>query len=159
MVKGVKVVKNRFYASDIERASLYADNLARLKKLHHSRCLFNREDNWLPKLRFVFDDTGVLHGDFTANQAHQGYDDKLHGGVLAAIIDASMAQCLMGHGIAGYTADLSVKYRKPVFIGREVTLTTKIHSVNVGVLYTLHCEMNQDGKSVVTGVGRFYQFA
>lgn len=153
------VGKKHFYVSGVGRASLYTDNLLRLKKRHHSRCLFNRETDWLPKLRFVFDDTGVLYGGFTADEGHQGYDDKVHGGVLSAIIDASMAQCLMGHDVAGYTADLSVKYRKPVFIGSEVNLITKIITVNAGVLYTLDCEMNQNGKSVVTGVGRFYQFA
>jgi acyl-coenzyme A thioesterase PaaI-like protein len=40
----------------------------------------------------------------------------VHGGVLAAIIDSSMAQCLMGHEVVAYTAELSIKYRKPVLI-------------------------------------------
>jgi acyl-CoA thioesterase FadM len=68
-----------------------------------------------------------------------------------------MAQCLMGHGIAAYTTDLSVKYRKPVLIDTPVTLTTKIECVKCNVLYSIKCEMVQKYNIVVQGTGRFYK--
>ncbi|MBN1575212.1 MAG: PaaI family thioesterase [Chitinispirillaceae bacterium] len=137
----------------------YENNLARLKQKHHSRCLFNRESSWIPDILVSFDDKGVLHGEFIFTEEHQGYEDRVHGGLIAGIIDASMAQCLMGHGAVGYTADLTVKYRHPMIIRNAATFVTRIISVNIGILYTLECEIVQSRKLVAEATGRFYKFA
>ena len=135
----------------------YEENLRRLRTVHHSRCLFNRHPSILPGLRFEFDDAGALRGEFICEGCQQGYDEMAHGGVLAAIVDASMAQCLMGHGIVGYTADLSVKYRKPVMIHTMTTFETSITAVNYGLLYQMKCTMAQDHGCVVEATGRFFK--
>lgn len=133
----------------------YQENLSSLKKNYHSQCIFSRRLASVPDIRFSFDERGRLHGDFTGTEQHQGYNGRLHGGVLAACIDASMAQCLMGHGITGYTADLKIKYREPVAVGRPTTMTTRITGINVGILYSLKCEMFQRKRVVVEATGRF----
>jgi len=135
----------------------YEQNLKRLRDVHHSQCLFNRQPPFAHGLHFWFDDSGILHGKFNCNENHQGYDEMVHGGVIASIVDASMAQCLMGHGIVGFTTDLSVKYRKPVMINTHTILTTKIEQVNCEVLYSMKCEMYQNRILVVEGTGRFYK--
>jgi len=129
-------------------------NRRRLRDIYHSGCLFNCHIPWL---NFHFDDSGILHGVFTCNESGQGYDNMVHGGVIAAIIDASMAQCLMGHGIVGYTTDLSIKYRKPVLIDTKTELKTSIEEVNIGVLYSMKCEILQSRKLVAHATGRFYK--
>jgi acyl-coenzyme A thioesterase PaaI-like protein len=88
---------------------------------------------------------------------HQGYDGMAHGGILSAIIDASMAQCLMGHGVVGYTTDLSIKYRKPVLIDKPVALTTSITDIGIGCLYCLKSEIIQGRNLVAQATGRFYK--
>lgn len=137
----------------------YERNLARLKRLHHSNCLFGREAPCIPDIAVSFDDKGILRGTFTGTEQHQGYDDRMHGGLIAAIIDASMAQCLMGNGVAGYTADLKIKYRQPLLIGTPATLATRIVGVNVGILYSMSCEIVQYRKPAVEATARFYKFA
>jgi acyl-coenzyme A thioesterase PaaI-like protein len=133
-------------------------NLSRLKSLHHSQCLFNRRNQSIVRgLRFSFDDAGTLHGKFTCNRLHQGYDGMVHGGVIAAIIDSSMAQCLMGHGVAGYTADLSIKYRKPMLLHKPALLETRIMTVKVGRLFTMRCEIVQENRVTVEAEGRFFK--
>ncbi len=140
----------------VRKRSYYELNLNKLKRKFHSQCLFNRQQSLIPDLHFRFDDSGALHGQFSCGELFQGYDGMVHGGIVAAVIDASMAQCLMGHGIAGVTIELSVKYRKPVLIGKKTDVTTRIDSVNCGVLYTLKCEILQNHHLVVQGTGRFY---
>ncbi len=135
----------------------YEKKLAELKTLHHSQCIFNRQPLLVPALRFWFDDNGVFHGTFTCNQNQQGYDNMVHGGIIASIIDASMAQCLMGHGVVAYTTDLAIRYRKPVFIGKTATLKTLIKAVNVGVLHTLQCEITQERHLAVSATGKFFK--
>jgi hypothetical protein len=134
----------------------YELNLQKLKALHHSRCLFNLHPP-VPDLLFWFNDQGLLLGEFICNGYHQGFDDMVHGGVISAIVDASMTQCLMGHGIVGYTADFSIKYRKPVMICRKATLETSVVAITRGLLYTMQCEIVQDRKLVVQATGRFFK--
>lgn len=132
-------------------------NLNQLKALHHSQCIFNRQPPLVPGLQFRFDDAGALHGEFTCDESYQGYEKMVHGGVLAAIIDASMAQCLMGHKVVAYTAELSIKYRKPVLIQRPSALKTSIVGISVGLLYTLRSEIRQKSNLVVEATGKFFK--
>jgi acyl-coenzyme A thioesterase PaaI-like protein len=141
----------------VSKSAFYEENLERLRDIHHSQCMFNRKPSIIPGLRFWFADSGVLQGQFTCSEFQQGYDTMVHGGVIAAIIDSSMAQCLMGHGIVGYTVDLAVKYRKPVMINQLATLTTEITDVNCNVLYSMKCRIVQKHNLLVHAIGKFYK--
>lgn len=138
-------------------AMKYEHSLAELKAKNHSQCLFNRHPSIVPGLKFWFDDAGTFHGSFRCNTYHQGYDKMVHGGIIAAIVDASMAQCLMGHGVVGYTTNLSIKYRKPVKIDTLTELETSIVAFNCGVLYSIRCRINQKNICVVNADGRFFK--
>ncbi len=68
---------------------------------------------------------------FTGRPEHQGYPDRMHGGVSAGILDETM-----GRGINyqegeqpvtwGVTAELHIRYRKPVPLGVELTARGRI---------------------------------
>ena len=135
---------------------IFQKRLEQIKALRHSNSIFNTRPP-IPDLEFMFDKHGVLSGKFTGNNEHQGYDTMVHGGLLAAVVDASMTQCLMGHGITAYTTDLSLKYRKPVKINKTAFLETRIEKVNAGRLYTLSCSIFQDKIESVNASGRFYR--
>ena len=141
-----------------QRRDEYERTLSRMKQEHHTDCLFNRPTSVIPDLPVRFDETGALHGDFTATELQQGYTGRMHGGVVAALADASMAQCLMGHGICGYTTHLSVKYRKPVMLHTPTKLIARITGTALGgSLYEMKCEFYQHRMLVAGASGRFYR--
>jgi acyl-coenzyme A thioesterase PaaI-like protein len=111
----------------------------------------------VPKLSLRFDGEGAIEGVFACDERQQGYDDMVHGGVIAAVIDASMAQCLMGRGIAGVTTKLSITYRKPVAIKRDARIRAWVTGVNAGVLYGVQCEITQGASRAVHAEGTFYK--
>lgn len=150
-------LKNVQNNKNSQNETCFEKNLKQLKEQHHSSCMFNNPKPLVPDLNFTFHNSGKLSGRFTCDNRHQGYDNMVHGGVIAAIIDASMAQCLMGHGVVGYTTDLSIKYRKPVIIGLESQLETIIETINIGSLFTMKCEITQNKKRVVHAKGRFFK--
>lgn len=127
-----------------------------LQQRHHGRCVF-QHNPLVPGLRFWFDGQGVLQGSFWGTAAQQGYEGMVHGGIVAAVIDASMAQCLMGHGVVGYTTELSVKYRQKVVLDEPVTLRTAIERVSAQRLYRLRTELQQRARRVVQAQGVFYK--
>lgn len=106
---------------------------------------------------FKFTRDGSLAAVFICGKQLQGYDGLVHGGVIAAIIDASMAQCLMGHGKIGYTTDLAIRYRKPLSIGKRAELKTVITGQAAGgLLVSLKTEIEQGRAVAIQATGRFY---
>lgn len=133
----------------------YENNLKRLQNAHHSQCIFLHNPP-VDNLLFSFSENGALTGRFICSTEHQGYDGIVHGGIIAAIIDASMVQCCMGQGIVAYTTDLSIRYRNSVRINTLTSLETRIVDKARDVLFSLVCCINQNGQLMVEAKGRFF---
>ncbi len=128
-----------------------------LLEKHHQNCLFKNILKEVNGLSFSFDDKGTLKGRFYCHEKYQGYDDRIHGGIMATIIDESMVHCLMGHEIIGVTTELSIKYRMPIYIHRYVDIITVISDTFLdGALYQLRTEVFQNKKKSITAVGKFF---
>ena len=81
----------------------------------HSRCVICGDLNprsW----QVVFEKTkdGAVNATFAAHPEFQGYDNQLHGGIMASLLDAAMTHCLFHNGIAAVTGDLRVRFLHPV---------------------------------------------
>ena len=97
-------------------------------------------------LGFVFsaDAEEVTHATWQPTPAFQSYDGRIHGGILATLMDASMVHALFARGIAGVTAEMTVRYHAPVVLGAEVSVATRLESQTHG-LYRLYAEVHQNG--------------
>jgi len=81
----------------------------------HGECLLcGEKDPWALGLDFVPDETGGIRTPFKAHPGLQGYNGIVHGGVIAALLDAAMTHCLFHQGIAAVTGDLHVRFVHPV---------------------------------------------
>lgn len=86
----------------------------------------------------------------------QGYDDILHGGVIAALLDAGMTHCLFHRGIQAVTGDLHVRFLHPV--GCEVFLEVQAQvQSSYPPLYKLRSELTVDGRILAWADGKFVQ--
>jgi acyl-coenzyme A thioesterase PaaI-like protein len=139
-------------------ADAYASALAEMKRSYHGRCLFNC-DLPVADMKMTFADNGDLHGSFRCDERYGGYDGMVHGGIVAAIVDAAMTQCLMGHGIAGYTGELSVRYRKPVLLNKETRIAARVVNDRFEKLYTMQTAVLQDEKTCVTASAKFLKIS
>ncbi len=68
---------------------------------------------------------GSVCAEFIGTSHHQGYPSLLHGGVVAALLDSAMTRVLLNRGIPAFTAELTVRYRKPTPCYRPLTLTAR----------------------------------
>jgi acyl-coenzyme A thioesterase PaaI-like protein len=141
----------------VRGSNWYEQNLLRLKQQYHSRCLFNKR-LLIDNLSFRFRDDGKIIGSFSGGNNHEGYDGIAHGGIIAAIIDASMAQCLMGHGITGYTGELTVRYRGPVRLNTATSIITGLVDGRYNKLYSMESTVMQDDKTCATAKATFFKF-
>lgn len=77
-----------------------------------------------PMLSSGVDERGRPGGRVTVGRAFEGYPGLVHGGVLATVLDAVLAQtAALATGRAGVTAELVVRYRRPVPVGVPLRLT------------------------------------
>ena len=76
-------------------------------------------------LRATFQSNGDLmcsFGSVLLGETFQGWGQIVHGGILAALLDEACIYAVMSLGQQAVTAELQVRYRKPVPCGQVVTL-------------------------------------
>jgi uncharacterized protein (TIGR00369 family) len=78
--------------------------------------------------RFFELEDGELAGVFTPRASHQGYPGRLHGGIAATLLDETIGRAISiaDPGAWGVTVELSLRYRKPVPVDREVHAVARI---------------------------------
>ena len=103
---------------------------------------------------FQKDATGAVEGNFPCDEDFTGYSGFLHGGVVSALLDGAMTNCLLARGIPGVTADLQVRFLRPVLIGKPVTVRGWLDRSR-GPVHILGAELRQDGEILATAVGKF----
>ncbi|SMO38203.1 PaaI family thioesterase [Gracilimonas mengyeensis] len=142
-------------ASTLSPANELQEELSRLKKEYHRNCMFAKYPP-VKTLDFSFNDDGALTGKATFGKEHQSYDHRVHGGLIAAIVDAGMTQCLMGHSIIAYTVDLAVRYYEPVVLHRETQFEIKLTDCKRDRIFWLDCIITQDGITKAKATSRFF---
>jgi len=105
-------------------------------------------------LTFESDGSGSVITEFLAGLELQGYSGFLHGGVISALLDAAMTHCLFHHGIRAMTADLNIRYRKPVACGELLVLKARI-SFSRPPLFRMEADLLCAGKLMAEGRAKF----
>lgn len=100
---------------------------------------------------------------FTGTSQHQGYPERMHGGVITGILDETIGRAINAGAaegeptVWGVAAELSVRFAKPVPLGVELTARGRILSVRrrlfegTGELYL------PDGTAAVTAKGMYVE--
>jgi uncharacterized protein (TIGR00369 family) len=78
--------------------------------------------------RFFELESGELAAVFAPREEHQGYPGRLHGGIASTILDEAIGRAvnLTDPAAWGVTIELTVRYRKPVPLDREVVARARI---------------------------------
>ena len=129
--------------------------MAAIKHRRHGACVACGEKNPAGlRLRFVRRPDGSVRAGTFCRGELTGYDGLLHGGVAALMLDSAMVHCLFGHGVTAYTAELKLKYRAPVRIGRAAELKAWLEKDH-DPLYLTRGELLQDGEVKVSAEAKF----
>jgi acyl-coenzyme A thioesterase PaaI-like protein len=107
-------------------------------------------------LEFAVHDDGSVTAAFLGHPALEGFEGFLHGGMIASLLDGAMTNCLFAHGHVAMTAELKVRYRKPVVIGEEMLLRAWI-TRSQPPLHLLEAELKQDGCTKAIASAKFME--
>ena len=105
-------------------------------------------------LVFEQDRHGAVHAEFRGDDSFQGHEGILHGGILSALLDTAMAQCLLHQNIKALTGELNVRYLQPVPSSSKLHIKAWIES-SLPPLYHLRSYIKVDGTLFCKGRGRF----
>ena len=99
---------------------------------------------------------GSVQGEFASDGVYEGYVGRLHGGMIAALLDGAMTQCLFAHGCQALTAELTVRYRHPVATTERLTVRAWLADSRTP-LHILRAELRQGDQVKATALGKFME--
>ena len=132
------------------------ERLDAFRAAEHPRCFLCSPENPSGlKLRFRVQPDGSVAAFFPCREVFQSYPSTLHGGIVAALLDAAMANALFSIGVVAVTAELDVRYRAPVVLERGAVVRGLVEKTTAHPLYTARAEVEQDRKVVARASARF----
>lgn len=125
--------------------------------VRYKRCFVCGEENVCGlKAKFLWDGREV-QTTVTASPNHEGYTGIYHGGIVASLLDEVMVKAILATGVISVTAEMTVRFKKPVKIGETITYTGRIVE-SKGRLYTTEAEaVDSKGETVATATGRYLE--
>jgi acyl-coenzyme A thioesterase PaaI-like protein len=106
-------------------------------------------------LHFYTDDEGRCVARFQPRQEHQGFPGQLHGGIISTLLDETMGRVLQPMDVWAMTGTLEIKYRKPVPLDKELTVTGELVR-NRNRVYEARGDIRlPDGTPLVEGKGMY----
>jgi acyl-coenzyme A thioesterase PaaI-like protein len=101
-------------------------------------------------------DARRIEATFDCSEIFEGYVGLVHGGIVSAVLDGAMANCLFRLGRVAHTGSLSVRFRQPVLVGKRATVRAWLARSH-GRLHVLGAELEQDGQVKAVASAKFLE--
>lgn len=121
-------------------------------------CLVCGQENGMGlRAQFLELENGELAGVFTPREELQGYPGRLHGGIATTILDETIGRVISvsDPDVWGVTVELSVRFRKPVPLDREVRAVGRITRDSSRIFEGEGEIVLEDGTVAVEATGKY----
>lgn len=106
------------------------------------------------KAKFFYDGEKAFT-DILATNNFEGYYEIYHGGVISALLDEVMIKALLAENIFAVTAEMTIKFKRPVIVGTKLRFTGKLTNQR-GKLYFTEGELRDDNSVLyASAVGKY----
>lgn len=138
------------------RERLQARAASGLALLDNRKCFVCGDHN-PDGLRIAFQrhDANTCTATWVAGATFQGYAGIVHGGLLSTLLDEAMAHSLNGAGLQVVTADLRVRFLRPVPVGLPLTVTGTRTGNRQRIHFARGTVTGPDGVLLAEAEGRF----
>jgi len=103
-----------------------------------------------------YEKEGGAAAEFVPKVVLEGYKGLLHGGILSSLLDEVMIKAVLAESIFCVTAELVVRYKKPVPISERLSLFGRIEKENGRIYVTQGWVKNQQGEVVAEAEGKYF---
>lgn len=99
---------------------------------------------------------GRIEADFIPQERHTGYQNVVHGGLLATLLDECMGwSSILSRRVMCVAAELSVRYKVSAHVGDRLTVSGQLIEDKKRVILVKGEIMRDDGTVLCTGEGKF----
>lgn len=110
------------------------------------------------RIRFEYPEPGRCRAVWTPEKRFQGWQGILHGGIISTLLDEALAHARgaegRGAGEAAVTAELTVRFKKPVQIGIPVVLEGRVVSARGRLIECLSTLRDGEGNELASASGK-----
>jgi len=110
------------------------------------------------RIRFEYPEPGRCRAVVTPERRFQGWKDILHGGIISTLLDEAFAHAYggsaRGAGEAAVTAEMTVKFKKPVKIGVPIVLEGKVLSASGRLIECESTLCDESGNVLASATGK-----
>jgi uncharacterized protein (TIGR00369 family) len=110
------------------------------------------------RLRFTYPEPGRCRAEFIPPRKFQGWQDILHGGIIATLLDEGFAHALggaaRGGGMSAVTAEMTVRFKKPAAIARKLVLEGWVVDRERRVVRCESVLRDESGTEIAAGKGK-----
>lgn len=100
------------------------------------------------------DGAGGVGAGFPCPPESEGYPGLVHGGVASGLLDAAMTNALFARGVVALTGRLTVRYRRPLVLGRQAAVGARVRERRAG-WWIVDGTIVQQGEVAVAAEGWF----
>ncbi len=128
------------------------------KQNNSARCLICGLENSLGLFtRFYETEDGEVVALATGRDEHQGYPGRMHGGIITALLDETIGRAVMidDPDTWGVTADINVRFKRPVPLGEELRIVGRIDKSGGRIFEGSGEIVLQDGSTAATAKGKY----
>jgi len=109
-------------------------------------------------LRFQYPEAGRSRAEFTPERKYQGWSGILHGGIIATLLDEAMAHAAggaaRGSGDYAVTAEMKLKFKKPVRTGEKTVLEGRVTGVKGRLIECASVLRDMAGNELAEATGK-----
>ena len=121
----------------------------------YSGCFACGQENRIGlKARFYWDGEKAVC-DITADEAYAGYKNIYHGGIIATLLDEIMIKALLAQDILSVTAEITVRFKKPVYSGDKLHFEGWKTDARGSVYLTEGRAINQNGEIIAEASAKY----
>jgi acyl-coenzyme A thioesterase PaaI-like protein len=99
--------------------------------------------------------SGTAQTTFTPTLRYAGWTTRLHGGIVATLIDEVMAHAAISAGIRAVTGRLEIRFRKAAPLDATLVARGRLESRRGRMLILAASVIGEDGTLYAEGQGRF----
>ena len=131
-------------------------NLTKYHRSVHQNCFVCSKTNLHGlQLDFHYDDADTsVFSEFSLDGWSQGYQGIPHGGVISAVFDGAMGNCLFAKDITAVTAELKIRFRQTMELEKNAIVKAWIKNSS-NTLYLMEAEIIQGGQLKASATGKF----
>lgn len=120
----------------------------------HCFCCGQDNDKGL-KLKFKYSEEGESETSLIVPKYFTGWENLTHGGLISMLLDETMAHACIGSKLVGVTAELTVRFKKPLPVETKIFVKGKMTEVKGRIALTSGSIKDATGTVYATGKARF----